>query len=217
MKGFCFCGKMQTMPSEKTCHQISDAKLEAILDAGLRHFLTNGFARAIVSEIACDADVSTATVYKQFRSKEELFAAVVAKAANAASGYSDLSTMEGDAGAILSAVVERYLNVQFNARVNDLLRIVIGEATTSPELAKGMFDLIVMRRHRSFRVVLDAMVERGLLRPHDTSLSATFATGLIKEMVIWPALFDPDYRPPEDMDRRVREGIALLLAYYGPR
>jgi hypothetical protein len=36
-------------------------------------------------------------------------------------------------------------------------------------------------------------------------------------MVIWPALFDPDYRPPEDLDRRVREGIALLLAYYGPR
>lgn len=204
------------MSTDKTCQLISEAKLEAILDAGLRHFLKNGYARTIVSEIAGDADVSTATVYKQFRSKEELFAAVMGRAANAASSYDDLSTMEGDAAAILSAVVDRYLNSQFNARANDLLRVVIGEATTSPEVARQMFDRIVMRRHESFRGVLDAMVERGLLRPHDTSRSAIFATGIIKEMAIWPALFDPDYGPPEDIAQRVKEGIDLLLAYYGP-
>jgi TetR/AcrR family transcriptional regulator of autoinduction and epiphytic fitness len=193
----------------------SDAKLAAILDAGMKHFLKQGFSRAVVADIACDADVSTATLYKHFRSKEELFAAVVVDAAQSAAGYADFSRMEGSAAEILMKIVERYLEVQFDNRVNDLHRIVIGEVATAPKLAKEMFQYVVERRHESFRLVLEAMIARGLLRPHDTALSATFATGMIKELVIWPALFDPAYRPPPEMTRKIQTAIELFLTTYG--
>jgi TetR/AcrR family transcriptional regulator of autoinduction and epiphytic fitness len=195
--------------------QISDAKLAAILKAGLKHFLKHGFSRAVVADIACDADVSTATLYKHFRSKEELFAAVVADAAQSAAGYADFAQMEGSAAEILRKIVERYFTVQFDNRVNDLHRIVIGEVATSPKLAREMYQYVVERRHESFRQVLEAMIARGLLRPHNTALSATFATGMVKELAIWPALFDPAYKLPDDIDRQITTAIELFLATYG--
>ncbi|HEX7775948.1 MAG TPA: TetR/AcrR family transcriptional regulator [Parvibaculum sp.] len=205
------------MSSEMHRGPISAGKHAAILKAGLQHFLRHGYSGANVAEIAGEADVSTATLYKYFRSKEELFAAVVVNAAQSAAGYSDFAQMEGSAAEILTKIAERYLDVQFDNRVNDLHRIVIGEVVTAPKLAREMYQYVVERRHESFRLVLDAMVSRGLLRPHDTALSASLATGMIKELVIWPALFDPAYRPPENIREQVREGIELLLSYYGSK
>lgn len=194
---------------------VSDAKIASILEAGRAHFLKHGFSRAIVADIACDADVSTATLYKHFRSKEELFAAVVTAAANAAAGYGNLPTAEASAREILTKAAEIYLSVQFDNRVTDLMRILIGEAATAPKLAREMYGVVVERRYESFKAVLDAMVGRGLLRPHDTKLSALFASGIVKELFIWPALFDPEYRRPPDFEQQLREAIELFLARYG--
>ena len=56
---------------------VSESKRASILLAGRENFLRNGFSRAAVADIAREADVSTATLYKHFSSKEELFALVV--------------------------------------------------------------------------------------------------------------------------------------------
>ena len=52
------------------------------------NFLKNGYSRAGMAEIARDADVSTATLYKHFASKEALFSAVVRNVARSTGDYS---------------------------------------------------------------------------------------------------------------------------------
>ena len=59
---------------------VARAKHIAILDAARAQFLEYGFTSSNMTEIAHEADVSTATLYKHFRSKEVLFAEIIERA-----------------------------------------------------------------------------------------------------------------------------------------
>src|SRR5690606_20193864 len=107
------------------------------------------------------------------------------------------------------------LATQFENHVNDLMRIIIAEVPSHPELAREMMDLIVGRRHRSLQNVLDKLVAQGMLRPHDTALSAKLASGMIKELFVWPALFNADFRLPEDTEVKIGMAANVFLARYG--
>ncbi|WOF74183.1 TetR/AcrR family transcriptional regulator [Parvibaculaceae bacterium PLY_AMNH_Bact1] len=56
--------------------RVSESKRKSILSAARSVFLLNGFQDAAMAGIARKADVSTATLYKHFKSKERLFDAV---------------------------------------------------------------------------------------------------------------------------------------------
>ncbi len=56
------------------------ATREAILEAATRRFVTHGYERAGVREIAADAGVTAALVNRYFGSKEKLFAEVIERA-----------------------------------------------------------------------------------------------------------------------------------------
>src|ERR1700728_4072656 len=71
-----------------TDHSRSDAKRRAILDVASEVFLAQGFAATSMSEIAARLGGSKGTLYNYFRSKEELFAAIM------------IDTCEGPANAL---------------------------------------------------------------------------------------------------------------------
>jgi len=194
---------------------LSEAKRASILKAGRGIFLRDGLARASVADIAREADVSTATLYKHFTSKEELFAAVVRDAAMNLQDYAGLITTETNIEDILMVLARAYLTMQFEHKSNDLMRIVIAEAATNPDLVREATEFIVDRRLNGFRAVLDTLVGRGLLKPHDTALGARLASGMIKELFVWPALFDPGFTLPPDADDKIRAAMDVYLARYG--
>lgn len=194
---------------------VSTAKRAAILGAAREAFLKDGFSRAAVADIARHADVSTATLYKHFASKEELFAAVAKEAAGAVDDYSNAIAPGIGAREALTKIARAYLSAQFDGKINDLMRVVIAEVPSHPKLVAEMSDLIMERRYKSFQNILDEMVERGLLKPHDTALSTRFASGMIKELFVWPALFDPAYRIPDDAGTKIEKTVDLFLARYG--
>lgn len=55
----------------------ASARSEQILDAARRVFLDNGFAGARTKEIAAEAGVNEALIYRHFSSKEDLFEAAI--------------------------------------------------------------------------------------------------------------------------------------------
>lgn len=57
--------------------QLQNAKSESIYAAAIEFFRANGFHSSRMVDIARAADVSTATLYKHFKSKEHLFAACI--------------------------------------------------------------------------------------------------------------------------------------------
>lgn len=194
---------------------ISESKRASILRAGRENFLRNGYSRAAVAEIAREADVSTATLYKHFSSKEELFAAVVREA------YGDLGgefTEFGDGPDVRQMfydMVRKYLAAQFDHGANALLRIVIAEVPTTPRIALDTYEFIVMRRAAGIKKVFDNLIERKMMKPHDTERGVNFIAGMIKESFIWPALFDANAELPPDTDEIIYEAIDVYLARYG--
>lgn len=193
-----------------------DPRKEALILATARAiFLARGFVHSAMADIAEGADVSTATLYKHFPSKEALFGAVVRETAQSATSYENVFDGNPDTRELLKRVTYQYLSVQFGEHLNDLLRIVIAEAAAAPALAREMYDFIVARRNESFKHVLDYLVKRGDLKPHDTSLSALFGTGMTKELFVWPALFDKNYKLPANMEEQIEFGLDVFLARYG--
>jgi AcrR family transcriptional regulator len=56
---------------------VSEFRRAAIIDAARSVFARKGFTRSIIDEIACEAGIAKGTVYLYFRSKKEIYRAVL--------------------------------------------------------------------------------------------------------------------------------------------
>jgi len=192
---------------------VSEAKRASILRAARDIFLRDGYSRAAVADIARDADVSTATLYKHFSSKEELFAAVV-RDAYLVDEYQGIAE-DVSAEEIIVAVIMRYLHSQYDRRINALLRIVIAEVPSAPQLGRDMFDNFVTARYRDLSAIVDRLIARGKLKPHDTHYAVRLLGGIVKEYFVWPALFAADKKLPDNAEALVRQVVRDYLTLYG--
>src|ERR1700719_3448743 len=110
-------------------------KAAIILRAARQAFLANGFGAVSMDAIARDAGVSKATIYAHFGSKEELFGAVVADAAEQRfGGFSALELDPEDVEASLETIARRFLDLVLSPEAVAVNRIIIGEVARFPAL-----------------------------------------------------------------------------------
>lgn len=196
--------------------KVSERKRTAIIEAAKREFLTHGYAHAGMAEIASEADVSTATLYKHFESKEVLFTAIVKQVAQETGDY-PLAIEPGDtARDVLYRICRTYLSVQFDRQANALMRIVIAEVPGVPELAQDLYEVLGNRRSDSLMALLGEMIRRGMLKQHDAAFGLRLGGGMLKEVFIWPGLFGIETELPPDTDEKIHRVIDAYLALYGP-
>lgn len=114
---------------------IQTSKRKAIVDSAIAIFLDGGFENAGMARIASEADVSTATLYKHFESKEALFIAItdqIAQEVNPTMPGDELNAMAFEPGLVhVGCLIAEMLN---NPRVIALYRLVVAEAHKFPEL-----------------------------------------------------------------------------------
>lgn len=167
-----------------------------------------------MAEIARQADVSTATLYKHFSSKDVLFVAVVEDAYSGApigpENYQGKPVRDA-----LLMLLSGCIDQQFSHDGNALLRAVIAEVPSAPQLAQEVYDRSTKTRYRHIQELLDKYIELGQLKPHDTATGTRQISGMVKEFFIWPALFGEDVSPHEDKERIVLSAIDTYLARYG--
>tara|TARA_R100000900_G_scaffold118352_3_gene93110 strand:+ start:440 stop:1054 length:615 start_codon:yes stop_codon:yes gene_type:complete len=195
--------------------RVSESKRKSIMAAAGAEFQDNGFTHAAMAEIARKADVSTATLYKHFGSKEELFSSIVEASYEGLgipkSGAQDAKT----AKEALTIAANDYLNQQFGAGINALMRAIISETSGVPDVGKDFLKRGVNGRNKDFVAFLNSLVERKLLKPHDTKISSLQIVGMIKENFVWPTMFDPNFKLPSNKDAIIEEAIDTFLARYG--
>jgi len=196
---------------------VSETKHAAILEAARANFLRDGYSRAAMAEIAREADVSTATLYKHFASKEMLFAAVVQEAYTGTEATILTDTPGKPARTVLHNIALVCARLQFDEQMNDLLRVVIAEVPSAPHLAREVYENGVLERYRQIQTAVDLLVARGELKPHDTQVSALYLAGMVKEFVVWPSLFTLDFKRSEDMDSKLEACIDAYLGIYAAR
>lgn len=204
-------------PAAAYQRRIFRAKRAAILDAALDCFLERGFAGTSLNRIAAAAAVSTATVYRHFPSKDELFAQIIERTFldGAAESLDTLPT--GQPAAVLPQIAERYARLILTPHFQPLVRVLIAEAVRLPQLGHALEQ----RGHGPFLAAVKRYFERehalGTLVVADPGLAAEQFLGMISSVVFWPRMLNDQRRPSAaKVERTCEAAVAAVLARHGP-
>ncbi|MEZ5920786.1 MAG: TetR/AcrR family transcriptional regulator [Parvularculaceae bacterium] len=164
---------------QKKGRRADPAKDEAILEAAKALFLERGYA-ASVDDIADAASVSKQTIYTRYAGKHELLAAVVAETANNLVEALTVGPAPSTTEETLSRFGERYVEVVFDERRVAMLRLIISEVSSFPELAELYFKSGPAFVHGRLADFLEREACAGRVVIEDPRAAASDFLGLIK-------------------------------------
>lgn len=191
----------------------TDARRQAIMDAAAALFREVGYERTSMAAISARLGGSKATLYSYFKSKEELFAAVMTEsmAEQGDKMIGLLAEPTGDLRSVLLAFGEAYLDLLLSDGVVAMLRIGLmdaNHATLGPLLYSSGpehgWDQVAAR--------LELWTAEGLLDVPDAKLAALQFKGLLEAGLLEPRLFGAT--PSVDRDAVIRSAIDIFLRSY---
>jgi AcrR family transcriptional regulator len=181
-----------------TYHQrVATSKRSAILAAARELFSQHGYDKTSLIRVAEAANVSTATLFKQFPNKAALFEAIVL------TFWSEVDTPRpapapGDPAGGLRSLGSRYAALLLRDGMAGLFRLVIAEAPQFPELARIQFDLGKAPFFDEVRKYIEEEAASGSLTVEDPEMAATQFLGMISNYVLWPRMLLVDWELPEN-------------------
>ncbi|MFI9489683.1 TetR/AcrR family transcriptional regulator [Promicromonospora sp. NPDC052451] len=195
--------------------QLAEQKHAAIIDAATRLFMAHGYAGTSLARVAQDADVSRATLFKQFPTKASLFEAVVTRQWSAAD-QDRAAPGTGDLAHGLRVYGLRYAALMSRPEMVGLYRMVIAEMPRFPQIADTQFETGKMPFFRQVQDYLRAEHDAGTARVDDTLLAAANFLGMIGNYVFWPRLMVTGWNPTRaQVEHAVEEAVTTTAARYG--
>jgi AcrR family transcriptional regulator len=176
---------------------VDPAKREQIIDGARRMFLAQGFDAASMGSIAREAGVSKGTLYVYFKSKEELFEAIVEEQCRQQADQ----IFNLDSGADLETELRR-VGVEFArflCRPGGVspLRTVIAIADRMPELGAKFYQSGPATGIASLKRFFEDKVAAGILAPNDYEVAAAQFIDSCLSTTFKPMLFN-FAGPPDD-------------------
>lgn len=173
------------------------AKPGAIQDAAQKLFLQSGLQRTSMDAIALEANVSKQTLYRYYGSKDELFVAVLTSlTAEPVKAQVEVlmptsALTRSELEATLLTMAAGALDVLLNPTYLALLRIVISESESFPDLA-GMFrSTVIARGAGSITSLLTSQHVAPLISIPDITLALRLLVGPLLSYVLGALLGDP--------------------------
>ena len=161
---------------------------QAILDAARARFARDGYVATTIRQVAADAGVDAALVMQFFRSKDELFAAVMSISPDTLAHLS--GAFDGPDEGLGERVVRAFLTVwEGAARDSEPLMAMLRGAVVNEQASMQLREFIQAR-------LLNAVGQRGV--GDDTVLRAGLASSMLVGLVLGrrivgvPALVDAD-------------------------
>lgn len=200
-----------------TYHQrVAGEKRSAIIASATKLFTTDGYGNTSLARIAEAADVSTATLFKQFPTKADLFEAIISDFWRQ-SAPSHATADPADPRAGLTELGRQYAKLLQRPGMTGVHRMVIAEAPRFPELARIQFDLGKEPFFQRVHAYLTEATELGSLRVANATIAATQFLGMISNVVFWPKLLLVDWEPSaEQSEETVTGAVTMLVTAYSP-
>ena len=196
--------------------RVAGEKRAAVMDAAIRLFLSDGYDGTSLEAVAKAAGVSSATVYKHFSTKADLFGGIMARLWEN-EGVGDASIPPaGDPRAGLLQIGRDYAALLQRQQTSDLFRVIIAEAPRFPELGVELYERGTRPYLDRLRVYLLGEIEAGLLAIHDIPLAKRQFLGMINDVVFWPRLLLVSLEVArEEVDTVVAAAVETFMAAYG--
>lgn len=185
---------------------------QEITDAAFQVFAEKGYAPARVEEVAKRAGVSKGLLYLYFRTKEELFKAVIRSfvirrvdALLVAVENTELSSE-----AFIRGPLVEFMKQLPGSPVAVVIRLLIAEGRRHPDLLDFYWDNVVSKGMRAMSRIVERGVERGEFRDSAVSELPQLLIAPVMVSVIWKTLFE---KHRLDTDRLIETHIEMLLDY----
>ncbi len=168
-------------------------KRDAVLDAAVAEFLAHGYEHATLAAIAARAGASTATVFKHFNAKADIFGAVMARVfGNDAPPHEVPRPPAGDPRAGLLAIGRDYAATLARGETRALFRVMIAEVPRFPELGRELYEKGKRPYLDRLHAYLWAEAAAGTLRIAEVPMAARQFLGMINDVTFWPHMLVAD-------------------------
>jgi AcrR family transcriptional regulator len=197
--------KTSTRPERPIGRPRDERADRAILAATLELMAELGVNDLRTDEIANRAKVGNATIYRRYRSKEELVTAAIASLVSEITVPDEGSTRD-DLLALMRGAVEVYTG----SLAGGLMPSLVAEMRRSPELARTVRERFLAGRRGALREVLERGVLRGDL---DSDLDYELALDVLGGPLFYRLLITGG-----PIDERLAEGVVeLILSGFAPK
>jgi AcrR family transcriptional regulator len=140
-------------PSERTQQAILEATRELLAEGGVQGLTVEG--------VAGRAGVAKTTIYRRYRSKDELALAVLIDMVEHVASVPDL----GDTRAELVAFVDRAVKILGSTLMGRVMQGLVSDLATDRELARAFRERVVALRVAELQRLIERGIARGDLRP----------------------------------------------------
>ena len=196
-------------------------KRSAILEAAEQVFLRDGYLGANMDELTSLSGVSKQTVYAHFGSKEALFVELVESMTRGAGDgvhTDDLPdpTSSADLRMALTDYAVRQLTAVMAPRILRLRRLVIGEESRFPELARVLWENGPARAMEALAGHISRLTEQGWLVTTDPLAAATYLNWLVMGEPVNRAMLLGDEALPDSavLEAHSAEAVRIFLAAF---
>lgn len=183
-----------------------------ITEAAFSAFAENGYAGTKVEEVAKRAGISKGLLYLYFRTKEDLFKAVVrsvvvsrVQALIETGELTELSSEEFLRGPMLA-----FMQSVPGSRVAVVIRLLLAEGTRHPDLVDFYRENVVDRGLNAIRHFVERGVERGEFRRSAVTDMPHLFIAPVMLSTIWKLLFT---NRSLDTDKLIETQLDMIIAY----
>ena len=184
---------------------------QQIITAAMELFAQKGFRGTTTRDLATQAGVNEAIIFRYFKTKEELYNAIIEYKANEhrqaqteeverlATGNDDQKFFE----AIGNAFLRRH------ETDTTFLRLLLFSALEGHQLSE-MFVASMAVRHPIANYI-QQRIDQGAFRRVDPHLAARALFGMFASFVLWQDIFGFKQKHPHDRDNVVRSFVSIFL------
>jgi AcrR family transcriptional regulator len=200
-------------PSKPRWRRRKDERPTEIIEAALATFSERGFAGTRLDDVARRAGVTRGTLYLYFRSKEDLFKAVVRQMILPMIQIREemIEASTEPTADLLRKFILSFPEIVAGSVIPAIPKLVIAEARNFPDLAQFYFDEVLSRARARVRMLIRRGIERGEFRAIDVDHAFYCLIGPIFSGAIWQHTFQPHDSEPFDFPALCRAHVDLLL------
>ena len=185
---------------------------QEITEAAFGAFAENGFTATKVEDVARRAGVSKGLLYVYFKTKEELFKAVIRSVVTPRLDEltRTLDTSDLSAEAFIRGPVLEFMKRVPGSPVSIVIRLMISEAPKHPDLVEYYWQNVASRGLGALRQLLRRGVENGEFRETAVNELPQLLVAPVMMSIVWGIVFADRSL---DTDRLIETHIDMILAY----
>ncbi|MER3495196.1 MAG: TetR family transcriptional regulator [Mastigocladus sp. ERB_26_2] len=183
-------------PGRPRSHQSHQAILQATLDL----LAQVGYDRLSIDMIAAHAGVGKTTIYRRYRSKEELVADAI-ESIREEIKIPYTGTVWGD----LDSIIENAVQTSLTPIGRQILAMIISAASSNPKFAQVYWQKYLQPRRAGFHIVIERAKARQEIQ---TDIDSDLVFDLISGIMLYAMVFTPTTEP---ISAYIRRAISLIL------